>query len=149
LGQLEPGEIQSPHDVDELDTSVRNDWRRRARHQRDHVPRSIIAREYGLPTVVGTDNANRRIKTGDSLRVDGGSGRVTILPDPDDHCRGPLAVTETCEWFMSGLVEPPIPPPRITGDFRETGIARPSRPRSGRGESVRALSGASVGQPLP
>jgi pyruvate, water dikinase len=40
---------------------------------------AIVAREYGLPAVVGTGNATRRIKTGDRIRVDADNGRVTIL----------------------------------------------------------------------
>jgi pyruvate,water dikinase len=45
---------------------------------------AIIAREYGLPAVVGTGTATRRIKTGDRLRVDGAGGRVTILQEAED-----------------------------------------------------------------
>jgi pyruvate,water dikinase len=41
---------------------------------------AIVAREYGLPAVVGTGNATSTIKTGDRVRVDGDSGTVTILP---------------------------------------------------------------------
>jgi pyruvate,water dikinase len=40
---------------------------------------AIVAREYGLPAVVGTGNATSAIKTGDRLRVDGNTGIVTIL----------------------------------------------------------------------
>ena len=40
---------------------------------------AIVAREYGLPAVVGTGNATRRIKTGQRLRVDGDRGIVTLL----------------------------------------------------------------------
>jgi pyruvate,water dikinase len=40
---------------------------------------AIVAREYGLPAVVGTGNATKRIKTGDRLRVDAETGVVTIL----------------------------------------------------------------------
>ena len=40
---------------------------------------AIVAREYGLPAVVGTGNATSTIKTGDRVRVDGDSGTVTIL----------------------------------------------------------------------
>jgi pyruvate, water dikinase len=40
---------------------------------------AIVAREYGLPAVVGTGNATARIKTGDRLRVDGDRGTVAIL----------------------------------------------------------------------
>jgi len=41
---------------------------------------AIVAREYGMPAVVGTGTATQRIKTGDRLRVDGDDGVVTILP---------------------------------------------------------------------
>ena len=40
---------------------------------------AIVAREYGMPAVVGTGQATQRIKTGQRLRVDGDSGIVTIL----------------------------------------------------------------------
>ena len=40
---------------------------------------AIVAREYGLPAVVGTGYATKRIKTGQLLRVDGDTGVVTIL----------------------------------------------------------------------
>jgi len=40
---------------------------------------AIVAREYGMPAVVGTGQATHRIKTGQKLRVDGDSGIVTIL----------------------------------------------------------------------
>ena len=40
---------------------------------------AIVAREYGLPAVIGTGSATRRIKTGDLLRVDADAGVVEIL----------------------------------------------------------------------
>jgi pyruvate,water dikinase len=46
---------------------------------------AIIAREYGLPAVVGTGTATKRIRTGDRLRVDGSTGRVTILQEARDR----------------------------------------------------------------
>jgi pyruvate,water dikinase len=39
---------------------------------------AIISREYGLPAVVGTGNGTTRIKTGDTITVDGTNGVVTI-----------------------------------------------------------------------
>ncbi len=42
---------------------------------------AIVAREYGLPAVVGTGKATTRIKDGQRIRVDGGKGTVTILDD--------------------------------------------------------------------
>ena len=40
---------------------------------------SIVAREYGIPAVMGTSEATRRIQTGQIITVDGGKGTVTIL----------------------------------------------------------------------
>ncbi len=40
---------------------------------------AIVCREYGLPAVTGTGSASSTIRTGQRLRVDGGSGEVTIL----------------------------------------------------------------------
>jgi pyruvate,water dikinase len=40
---------------------------------------AIVAREYGLPAVVGTGTATRKIRDGQRIRVDGGRGIVTIL----------------------------------------------------------------------
>ena len=40
---------------------------------------AIVCREYGLPAVTGTGSASSLIKTGQMLRVDGGTGEVTIL----------------------------------------------------------------------
>jgi pyruvate,water dikinase len=40
---------------------------------------AIVSREYGLPAVTGTGIATSVIKTGDIVRVDGGTGIVTIL----------------------------------------------------------------------
>eukprot|EP01124_Arcella_intermedia_P009336 TRINITY_DN1608_c0_g2_i3.p1 TRINITY_DN1608_c0_g2~~TRINITY_DN1608_c0_g2_i3.p1 ORF type:complete len:652 (-),score=147.93 TRINITY_DN1608_c0_g2_i3:24-1853(-) len=40
---------------------------------------SVVAREYGIPAVVGIDNATTTINTGDLLRVEGSAGYVLIL----------------------------------------------------------------------
>lgn len=40
---------------------------------------AVIAREYGIPVVVGVDDATRLIKDGDRIRVDGVQGFVEIL----------------------------------------------------------------------
>jgi pyruvate,water dikinase len=39
---------------------------------------AIVAREYGIPAVVGVPDATRRISTGQELTVDGSSGTVTL-----------------------------------------------------------------------
>ena len=40
---------------------------------------SVVAREYGLPAVVGVDNATRMIKDGQRIRVNGTAGYVEIF----------------------------------------------------------------------
>jgi pyruvate,water dikinase len=44
---------------------------------------AIVARELGIPAVVGCGDAMSRLKTGDRVRVDGGRGIVTILQKGD------------------------------------------------------------------
>jgi phosphoenolpyruvate synthase/pyruvate phosphate dikinase len=40
---------------------------------------AVVSREFGIPAVVGTSDATRKIKTGDRVRVNGSSGVVEIL----------------------------------------------------------------------
>jgi phosphohistidine swiveling domain-containing protein len=40
---------------------------------------AIVCREYGLPAVVGTGRATSQIRTGQTIRVDGSAGVVTLL----------------------------------------------------------------------
>ncbi|MFC7106000.1 PEP-utilizing enzyme [Nonomuraea rubra] len=40
---------------------------------------SIVARELGIPAVVGTGNATMRVRDGDRIRVDGERGTVELL----------------------------------------------------------------------
>jgi len=44
---------------------------------------AVIAREYGLPAVVGVEHATRLIRDGQRIRVHGTDGYVEILPGPD------------------------------------------------------------------
>lgn len=43
---------------------------------------SIVAREYGIPAVLGTGSATHRIHTGDTITVDGGRGEVRLDDEP-------------------------------------------------------------------
>jgi rifampicin phosphotransferase len=43
---------------------------------------SIVAREYAIPAVLGTGVATRRIRSGQSVGVDGDAGTVTLLDGP-------------------------------------------------------------------
>ena len=40
---------------------------------------AVLAREFGIPAVVGTQDGTERVNTGDRIRVDGGTGTVEIL----------------------------------------------------------------------
>jgi len=44
---------------------------------------ATVSREYGIPCVVGTSVATQRIRTGDTIEVDGTKGVVTILQRAD------------------------------------------------------------------
>ena len=40
---------------------------------------AVVAREYGIPAVMGTGVATRRIHPGQTVSVDGSLGTVTLL----------------------------------------------------------------------
>lgn len=42
---------------------------------------SIVAREYGIPAVLGTGVATKRIQSGQTIRVDGDAGTVMLLDE--------------------------------------------------------------------
>ena len=44
---------------------------------------SVVAREYGIPAVVGVPEATMRIKTGDRLRVHGDAGYIEFLTEDE------------------------------------------------------------------
>jgi pyruvate,water dikinase len=43
---------------------------------------SVVAREYGIPAVVGVHEATSRLVTGQRVRIDGSAGTVTVLDAP-------------------------------------------------------------------
>ena len=45
---------------------------------------SIVAREYGIPAVVGTDNITQRVKHGQTITVDGDTGSVKLIQEEVD-----------------------------------------------------------------
>jgi pyruvate,water dikinase len=42
---------------------------------------SVVAREYGIPAVVGVSHATRRLQTGQTIRVNGNTGKIYILKE--------------------------------------------------------------------
>ena len=54
---------------------------------------AVLAREFGIPAVIGTSVATRRIATGDTVRIDGSAGRVEIVrSEAARPGRGPVPV---------------------------------------------------------
>jgi pyruvate,water dikinase len=48
---------------------------------------SVVAREYGIPAVVGVHQATSRLKSGQRIRVDGTRGEITLLSGDDNPPR--------------------------------------------------------------
>jgi pyruvate,water dikinase len=48
---------------------------------------AIVAREFGLPAVAGLPDIHRRLKSGQRIRVDGATGRITSLGDASKQSR--------------------------------------------------------------
>jgi pyruvate,water dikinase len=42
---------------------------------------AVVAREYGLPAVVGVDRVTQRLQTGQRVRMDGSKGQIVVLSD--------------------------------------------------------------------
>ena len=42
---------------------------------------SVVAREYGIPAVVGVHEATTRLRTGQRIRLDGGAGTIVTLAE--------------------------------------------------------------------
>jgi len=40
---------------------------------------SVVAREYGIPAVVGVDQATQRLKNGQRIRLDGTAGKIVVM----------------------------------------------------------------------
>jgi phosphohistidine swiveling domain-containing protein len=54
---------------------------------------AVLAREFGIPAVIGTSVATQRIVTGDRLKVDGSTGLVEIIRDEPTDTSGRSATT--------------------------------------------------------
>jgi rifampicin phosphotransferase len=60
---------------------------------------SIVAREYGIPAVLGTGVATRRIQNGQTITVDGSLGTVK-LPAPEDEPGASPDQTRGLNWSL-------------------------------------------------
>jgi pyruvate,water dikinase len=46
---------------------------------------AVVAREYGIPAVVGVDQATKRLVDGQRIRVDGSSGLIALLDETGEE----------------------------------------------------------------
>jgi phosphoenolpyruvate-protein kinase (PTS system EI component) len=58
---------------------------------------SIVAREYGIPAVMGTGVATERIRSGMMLTVDGDKGTVKLLDEVDPQEEARMAAEQMAE----------------------------------------------------
>jgi phosphohistidine swiveling domain-containing protein len=54
---------------------------------------SVVAREYGIPAVVGVHQATTQLQTGQRVRVDGTAGRVEVLKQLPDEPKRAIIVS--------------------------------------------------------
>jgi len=54
---------------------------------------AVLAREFGIPAVIGTSVATQRIATGDRVRIDGTAGQVEILREEPAESPAPAPAT--------------------------------------------------------
>lgn len=73
---------------------------------------SIVAREYGIPAVLGTMVATERIHSGQTVRVDGDRGMVTLLeaPPPDNLWVLPNKKDQYMRASITELMPDPLSP---------------------------------------
>jgi pyruvate,water dikinase len=53
---------------------------------------AIVAREYGIPAVMGTGDGTSRLSDGERVRVDGNRGQVTLSSSPGEDAPSRIAV---------------------------------------------------------
>jgi pyruvate,water dikinase len=63
---------------------------------------SIVAREYGIPAVLGTAVATRRIRSGQLIRVDGDAGTVQVLDGEEAQQIEPAAKGPSLSKIIAG-----------------------------------------------
>jgi rifampicin phosphotransferase len=63
---------------------------------------SIVAREYGIPAVLGTAVATRRIHSGQMIKVDGDAGTVTLLDGKKPEEIAPVAKSSPRGKIIAG-----------------------------------------------
>ncbi|MGB3682433.1 MAG: PEP/pyruvate-binding domain-containing protein [Rubrobacteraceae bacterium] len=65
---------------------------------------SIVAREYGIPAVMGTGTATQRIQSGQLIQIDGDSGTVTLLDEMDDESGQPEQEEAVTTGVRKGVI---------------------------------------------
>ncbi len=71
---------------------------------------AVVAREYGIPAVVGVADATHRISTGATVVVDGSNGTVSVAP-PADADEGQVSAGGAQKAAVAAVAEPAEPAP--------------------------------------
>jgi rifampicin phosphotransferase len=115
---------------------------------------AVIAREYGLPAVVGVDHATQLIRDGQRIRVHGTDGYIEILPETGIGRAMPFLSLlsrsiwmtlerRSCTWLWRLMVRAGI---RRRGGSRGRGLRSCSRPGTGL-TSLPKQNAGSAGRP--
>jgi len=72
---------------------------------------AVLSREFGIPAVVGTSVATKRIRTGDRIRVDGSAGSVEILAGSSTAAPGGPAGQSTAHGAEPSSTSTSVPLP--------------------------------------
>lgn len=65
---------------------------------------SFVAREYGIPAVMGTGVATERIRSGDRLLIDGAAGTVMLLDEVEvDGKEIKTSLAKSSMWRKTGF----------------------------------------------
>ncbi len=104
---------------------------------------SIVAREYGIPAVMGTGVATKRIQSGQVITVDGTKGEVILDTSEEDQLTSPVEwpKTERGVTFARGSLAEHIPSP-VSPLFATLGLQIANRETSRLWEEVVGAEGA-------
>lgn len=87
---------------------------------------SIVAREYGIPAVLGTGNATKRIHTGDVIVVDGGTGTVHLDEDEEPAAQVTRQLPTWLPWVAGAVATTGLVLWLRLRNSRRSSLSRPS-----------------------
>jgi pyruvate,water dikinase len=109
---------------------------------------AVVARELGIPCVVNVREATRRIRTGQTVRVNGGTGLVEVLDavsHAEDRAGLPLVAADPADELFHPLEDHPLARESVYFNVQDPAagvalVASAGVRRGGRAEALVALS---------